>query len=401
MPSGTPSATASPSEPNTSSRCSREQPAEVGREQRARCRLGATLGRLSLRSALRTLLRCRATKPARDLREAAAVELDLRVERDHRRRVDAAFEAAQRRRVERGAHQQHRVVARKEGAVVLEHAQADSARPWRRSSRRRSRRPCRRRSRRRRARGRARRRLRSAARRPPSAPASRRRAAGTRATGRAAACGAAAEQGRTSCAMPSACARDSQHRERIGVVEAERHRGLQAARREPGIELVRGPGCLRASAARARSCRCTRDRRRSRRWPAPVRGCRCCRAPGGARPRRPAPAASGVTISPRMYDSVKRFEPTLTGSAPSARGAAMQTSSPMQDMCHAAPDCESPRIAHHRRDSGRRTTHRPSMCRNGPAHRRAACRVSVRHRSGQTAKADCALPALRCASMRQ
>ena len=38
--------------------------------------------------------------------------------------------------------------------------------------------------------------------------------------------------------MPSARARRLAHRQRIGVVEAERHRGLQAARREPAVELV-------------------------------------------------------------------------------------------------------------------------------------------------------------------
>ena len=175
-----------------------EQPAEVGCEHpidQARARLP---GRLSLRRRPRG---CPAPSDEAlgDLREAATVELDLRVERDHRRRVDAAFEAAQRRRVEcrRASAGPPRSAGRTRGRPRAR--AGDSARPWRRSSRRRSRRPCRRRSRRRRDRGRARRRLRSADRTPPSARASRRRAAGTRATGRAAACRSAAEQGRRPC----------------------------------------------------------------------------------------------------------------------------------------------------------------------------------------------------------
>ncbi len=191
-------ATASPSEPNTSSRCSPSRRPKSGAKTRS-IRVGRALsGACACDGAPAAAPPC-ATKRLRDLGEAAAVEFDLRVERDHRRRIDAAFEAAQRRRVERGAHQQHRFVAREERAVVLEHPQAKApdlgvgrvdvdhvdlagrdrvvgeavVEPGAGLDRQ--------------------------TRRRPSAPASHRRAAGTRATGRGAARRCAAAAGRRSC----------------------------------------------------------------------------------------------------------------------------------------------------------------------------------------------------------
>jgi hypothetical protein len=63
----------------------------------------------------------------RGLGEARAVQLDLRVERDHRRLVDAAGKLRERRGVEARAHQEDRIVLGKEAAVVDEHAQLVAA----------------------------------------------------------------------------------------------------------------------------------------------------------------------------------------------------------------------------------------------------------------------------------
>ena len=73
MPSGTPTATASASEPNTSSRCSPSSAAEVGGEQRARA--GSRAARRAAAPARGRVPPARRSA-ARDLGEAAAVELD-------------------------------------------------------------------------------------------------------------------------------------------------------------------------------------------------------------------------------------------------------------------------------------------------------------------------------------
>jgi hypothetical protein len=96
MPIGTPSATASPSDPNTRSRCSPSSlPKSVANTRSIR--LGPAPSRAPEPAKASRGRPAPSDEALGDLREAAAVELDLRVERDHRRRVDAAFEAAQRR----------------------------------------------------------------------------------------------------------------------------------------------------------------------------------------------------------------------------------------------------------------------------------------------------------------
>ncbi len=188
-----------------------------------------------------------------------AVELDLRVERDHRRRVDAPLQRrGQRPLVERRAHQQHRVVAREEAEVVAQHAQAAACDPRV---------------------GRvhvdhvdlaARQRLVGQA-VVESAP--RVEGEPVRGLQRRPAVGAHQELVRQPEAQPGRLRplqprqrRDRvdaeprrvglAHRQRVGVVEAQRHRGLQPARRQQAVQLVdRGrarPGRLRQAQQLAR-----------------------------------------------------------------------------------------------------------------------------------------------------
>ena len=135
------------------------EPAEVGREQ-ARPEPGFAARPLCRRSppcARRGRGHAAAGEEARrDLGEAAAVELDLAVHRDHGRGVDAIPPGAQRRGVDAACASaaRRRTWERRRGRPRAPAGRA--ARAWHRSSRRRSRRPCRPRPRRRRGRGRGR-----------------------------------------------------------------------------------------------------------------------------------------------------------------------------------------------------------------------------------------------------
>jgi hypothetical protein len=168
--------------------------------------------------------------------EAATVELDLAVHRDHGRGIDGSRQALQRPDVDALAHQQHRVVLGKEGAIVLEHPEAEAAELGI---------------------GRvdvdhvdlARR---HGVVRQAMVEAGRRRRQCIGLAQRRPAVGTLQELVRqTELQRPAlrrgkvGDARNAQalrlrfaHRQRIGVVEAERHRRHQAARRQPAVELL-------------------------------------------------------------------------------------------------------------------------------------------------------------------
>ena len=159
-----------------------------------------------------------------------------------------------------GAVEQHGVVAREVVAIVGEHRRARTCRSWRRSSRCRSRRPAAARSLRTQGRGRGRAACRTAGRTAAFSP-------GQPSARPMNSCDSPSRS--SGCALEVGQARDALRarivaadRQRIGVVEAERHgdREAHAARAARSARQAAAP--RRASGFPWRSCPCIRDRRR-------------------------------------------------------------------------------------------------------------------------------------------
>ncbi len=134
MPIGTPTATATTSEPNTSSRCSAASRPRSGANRRAQRSGFAPLVFWAPLAACAPLARVPPTATPRVARKRAAVSAKLRPSSSTSPfiaiMVAASMAPVRRcngRDVDALAHQQHRVVLGEEGAIVLEHPQAEAA----------------------------------------------------------------------------------------------------------------------------------------------------------------------------------------------------------------------------------------------------------------------------------